>query len=99
MHPPLPVKARRVQNRPLRRIPLPLRKSRAVGTASKLLHGPLCEMHSGIKLAPTTLIFERHYTPKELATLWALDETTIRRLFYDEPGVLKICKVTRLDGK
>ena len=43
--------------------------------------------------------FERHYTPKELAALWALDETTIRRLFYDEPGVLKIGKSNRRDGK
>jgi hypothetical protein len=34
--------------------------------------------------------FERHYTPKELAEIWHLDENTIRRLFQDEPGVLKI---------
>ena len=34
--------------------------------------------------------FERHFTPKELAELWRLDESTIRRLFQDEPGVLKI---------
>jgi hypothetical protein len=48
---------------------------------------------------PELIIFERHYTPKELAVLWALDETTIRRLFYDEPGVLKIGKANRRDGK
>jgi hypothetical protein len=52
-----------------------------------------------IKSAPATVIFERHYTPKELAALWALDETTIRRLFYDEPGVLKLGKANRRDGK
>jgi hypothetical protein len=34
--------------------------------------------------------FERHFTPQELAELWRLDESTIRRLFQDEPGVLKI---------
>ena len=34
--------------------------------------------------------FERHYTPKELAEIWHLDENTIRRIFQDEPGVLKI---------
>jgi len=34
--------------------------------------------------------FEPHYTPKELAELWRLDESTIRRIFQDEPGVLKI---------
>jgi hypothetical protein len=32
--------------------------------------------------------FERHYTAKELAELWGLDESTVRRLFRDEPGVL-----------
>jgi hypothetical protein len=39
--------------------------------------------------------FERHFTPKELAELWHLDESTIRRLFQDEPGVLKIGQVGR----
>jgi hypothetical protein len=34
--------------------------------------------------------FERHYTPKELADLWRLDQSTVRRMFQDEPGVLKI---------
>jgi hypothetical protein len=34
--------------------------------------------------------FERHYTPKELAEIWRLDESTMRRMFQDEPGVLKI---------
>lgn len=33
--------------------------------------------------------FERHYTPQDLAKLWILDESTIRRMFRDEPGVLK----------
>jgi hypothetical protein len=33
--------------------------------------------------------FERHFTPKQLAELWILHESTIRRLFIDEPGVLK----------
>ena len=32
---------------------------------------------------------ERHFTPKELAELWGFNENTIRRLFIDEPGVLK----------
>ena len=43
--------------------------------------------------------FEKHYTPKELAELWALDETTIRRIFQCEVGVLKIGKTNRRDGK
>ncbi|HEV3333375.1 MAG TPA: hypothetical protein VG096_20455 [Bryobacteraceae bacterium] len=32
----------------------------------------------------------RHLTPAELAHAWGLDETTIRRIFLDLPGVLKI---------
>lgn len=43
--------------------------------------------------------FEQHFTPKQLAELWALDETTVRRIFQDEPGVFKIGKVVRRDGK
>jgi hypothetical protein len=34
--------------------------------------------------------FERHYTPRDLAEIWRLDESTIRRMFQDEPGVLRI---------
>jgi len=34
--------------------------------------------------------FERHYTPKDLAELWKLDESTVRRMFQEQPGVLKI---------
>lgn len=33
---------------------------------------------------------ERHYTPRQIAELWQLDTRTIRELFRDEPGVLKI---------
>ena len=51
------------------------------------------------KVQPAQPTFERHLTSKELAALWSLDETTIRRMFYDEPGVLKIGKVNRRDGK
>ena len=39
--------------------------------------------------------FERHFTPRELAELWKLDESTIRRMFQDEPGVLKLGKAGR----
>ncbi|HEY7387058.1 MAG TPA: hypothetical protein VH640_01010 [Bryobacteraceae bacterium] len=39
--------------------------------------------------------FERHFTPKELAQLWRLDESTVRRMFQDEPGVLKIGRTGR----
>jgi hypothetical protein len=33
---------------------------------------------------------EHHYTPKELAKLWALSEMSIRRLFANVPGVIKL---------
>jgi hypothetical protein len=39
--------------------------------------------------------FERHYTPQELGEIWQLDESTVRRLFQDEPGVLKIGQTGR----
>jgi hypothetical protein len=43
--------------------------------------------------------FERHFTPKQLGELWGLDESTVRRMFQDEPGVLKIGNANRRDGK
>ena len=45
------------------------------------------------------IAFERHFRPKDLAELWGLDESTVRRLFQDEPGVLKIGRAGRRDGK
>ena len=36
------------------------------------------------------MVAEKHYTPNELAKLWAVSPDTIRRLFRDESGVLKI---------
>jgi hypothetical protein len=42
---------------------------------------------------------ERHFTPQEIAESWVLDESTIRRIFIDEPGVLKLGKANRRDGK
>lgn len=43
--------------------------------------------------------FERHFSPQELADMWGFDPNTIRRMFIDEPGVLKIGKQARRDGK
>ena len=34
---------------------------------------------------------EHHYTPEQVAEMWGLSKTTVRRLFEDDPGVLKIC--------
>jgi hypothetical protein len=33
---------------------------------------------------------ERHYTPKEIAKLWAVSEKSVIRVFEKEPGVLVI---------
>jgi hypothetical protein len=43
--------------------------------------------------------FERHFTPKQLADLWLFHESTVRRMFIDEPGVLKYGKASRHDGR
>ena len=33
---------------------------------------------------------EKHYTVAEVASLWCLSEDTIRKIFRDDPAVLKI---------
>jgi hypothetical protein len=38
------------------------------------------------------MMAERHYTPEELAELWAVSTETVRSIFREEPGVLKIGK-------
>jgi hypothetical protein len=35
-------------------------------------------------------VLAQHLTPADIATAWKLDETTVRRIFIDEPGVLKL---------
>jgi len=42
---------------------------------------------------------ERHFTPKEIAKLWGLSETKIRRLFEFEPGVLRLGEPSRRVGR
>jgi hypothetical protein len=46
-------------------------------------------MHERLPIRDENIAFERHYTPKQLAELWLLHESTIQPLFLDEPGVLK----------
>ena len=45
------------------------------------------------------IALERHYTPQEVAELWLLDVSTVRRMFLDEPGVFRLGKSDRRDGK
>jgi hypothetical protein len=42
---------------------------------------------------------EHLYSPAELAKVLSLDPSTVRRLFLDEPGVIKLGKENRHDGK
>jgi len=37
-----------------------------------------------------------HYTPKQLAEAWGVDVETVRNIFRDEPGVLKISNGSKL---
>ena len=39
--------------------------------------------------ASKELYIEKHYSVSELASSWQLSENTIRRMFEDEPGVLR----------
>ena len=39
-----------------------------------------------------SLATERHLTVVEVAEIWRLHRSTIERIFYDEPGVLKIVR-------
>ena len=36
------------------------------------------------------VVDERHYSPADLAEAWSVDVETIRNIFREEPGVLKI---------
>lgn len=33
---------------------------------------------------------EKHYSVSEIATMWQLSEDTVRKVFRDEPGVLRL---------
>ena len=51
--------------------------------------------HAGGSRVSTDIAFGRHFSAAELAKIWKLNETTIRRIFQDEPGVFKIGKSDR----
>ena len=36
------------------------------------------------------LLFEKHYSPQQIAALWGRSGRFIRELFQDEPGVQKV---------
>jgi hypothetical protein len=41
-------------------------------------------------LEQSPIMVEKHYAPAELAEIWGVDPETIRNIFRDEPGVLKL---------
>jgi AraC-like DNA-binding protein len=43
-------------------------------------------------MKPKEVQVERHYSVKFLAELWGLSESTVLRMFQDEPGVFRIAK-------
>jgi hypothetical protein len=36
------------------------------------------------------IVDEKHYSPADLASAWSFDVETVRNIFRDEPGVLKV---------
>jgi hypothetical protein len=48
-----------------------------------------CSQASDVS-GPTSPAFERHFTVKELASLWNLSEDTVRRCFQRERGVVEV---------
>ena len=42
---------------------------------------------------------EPHYTPKQIAALWGLSETKVRRMFLAEQGVLRLGEPSRRCGR
>jgi predicted transcriptional regulator len=42
---------------------------------------------------------EKHYSPAEIAELWGLSPTKVRRMFLDEPGVMKIGEPSQRIGR
>jgi len=53
--------------------------------------------HRGLLL--DGLAGEPHFTPKQIAGLWGLSETKIRRLFSVEEGVIRIGEPSRRCGR
>src|SRR5437588_444636 len=49
--------------------------------------------------AERRLAEEKYYTPQELASIWRFSPATIRKLFRNEPGVLKLQGLGTACGK
>lgn len=58
-----------------------------------------CRRPAGRVSIHAAAAFERHFTPKELGGLWGLSDTKIRRMFENEPGVLREGAPSRRFGR
>lgn len=47
----------------------------------------------------TAFAAEKHYSVQELAELWSLSPKTVRRMFEDEPDVMKVSLPRLLSGE
>ncbi len=45
------------------------------------------------------LATERHFTPTQLAELWNMSPSTVRELFAEEEGVIRLGEPSRREGK
>ena len=45
------------------------------------------------------IAIEKHYTVSQVAELWSISEATVRRIFEDMPGVLKIAMPRLMRGR
>jgi hypothetical protein len=57
--------------------------------------GRLSTLPAPVPLVAGTNETEPHFTPKQLAERWNIDQSTVRRIFRDEPGVLRIPHLRR----
>jgi hypothetical protein len=48
---------------------------------------------------PANLAREQHYSPAEIAERWGLSPTKVRRMFMDEPDVMKIGEPSQRVGR
>jgi predicted transcriptional regulator len=56
-------------------------------------------MKKPVQSVATALYEEHHFRVTELAELWGLSPAMIRQLFQDEPGVIRIGKPSRREGR
>lgn len=67
-------------------------------TPDHALRKPVQSVHeeSSASDQPTSLSSERHYSVSEISKMWSLSERTVKRMFQDEPGVIRWGREERL---